>query len=224
MKYLQAIALIAVILISTSFTCSRSGSARLRPSLHFWDFVEPLPKIHVFPLPRKRRLISVGDTLYMLNQQNRILWQWTSDGPPFTDDPILDSGGTIYVIGYDLTWAAIDSSTGHEKFRSTANGRGLFSQIELYRRDSYLVLTDMSGYRDSLRDNTIEDFVYLCRGNDVLWGANIPAKGRLRISGDKVFLVFLRHNRIVRWSLRIPHHPREAVGLVDGRLWSKQNG
>ncbi|MEA2203242.1 MAG: hypothetical protein QOE77_18 [Blastocatellia bacterium] len=178
--------------------------------------------MQVSRLSPSRKLATVGDTLYMLDSRNRILWKWASDGPPFTDTPIIDSEGTIHVIGYDLLWAAIDSATGHEKWRSTANGRATFWQIELYQRDFYLVVTNMSGYRESSGDNTIEDSVSLCRGNDVLWKADIPAKAHLKVSGDRVFVVYRRHQRTVRWPLHIPRRPLEPIGLVDGRLWSAQ--
>ncbi|HVS81600.1 MAG TPA: hypothetical protein VHE60_07680 [Pyrinomonadaceae bacterium] len=167
-------------------------------------------------MSRNRKLTSVGDTLYMFDERNRIVWKWTSDGPPFTDNPIIDSTGTIYVLGYDLLWAAIDSATGHEKWRSTASGRALFSQIKLYRREMYLVVTDMEGYRDSLRDRRIENNLSLCRGNSLLWETHIPANSRVEVTGNRVLVVFTQNKRAVRRRIIIPHRFGKPIGRVSG--------
>jgi outer membrane protein assembly factor BamB len=158
----------------------------------------------------------MGDSLYMLNRRNRIVWQWTSGGAPLTDVPVVDSTQTIYVIGYDLVWVAIDAKNGQEKWKREGNGRGLYSQIKLYRKDMYAVVTNMSGYRDSLSDKTIEDSLSLCKGNDVMWQSSIPANSRIIVSGKKVFVVFRQRNRIVKWPLRIPASFRQPIGKASG--------
>src|SRR5438876_9268022 len=112
--------LIAPLLLSTS-AWPQSKQPELRPSAKYWDYVDPHPIVHISRLSRNRRLASVGDTVYMLDVHNQIIWTWTSKGPPLTDLPIVDSTGTIYVLGYDLLWAAIDPDTGREKWRGTAN-------------------------------------------------------------------------------------------------------
>jgi len=195
----------------------------MRPSSQYWDYAEPHPTLHISRLSRNRKLASVGDTLYLLDRRNRIIWKWTADGPPFTDNPIIDSKGTIYVLGYDLLWAAIDSVTGQQKWRSTANGRGVFSQIKLYRHDMYMVVTDMEGYRDSLRDKTIEDDLSLCRGNDILWETHIPSNSRLKVLGNRVFIVYKQRGKVVRRPVIIPRRFGKPIGLVDGRLWRERS-
>ncbi len=194
-------------------------SGKLRPSQHYVDYGDGPPNLHVSRISRNRKLASIGDTLFMLDRRDRIIWKWTSEGQAFTDLPIIDSTGTIYIIGYDLLWAGIDSATGKQKWRSTAVGRALFSQIKRYRQAMYLVVTNMEGYRDSLRDMTIEDEVSLCKGNDVLWKSDIPANSRLRVVGNRVFVVFKQNKRLVRWPINIPNHLRKPIGIVDGRLW-----
>ncbi|HVS81790.1 MAG TPA: hypothetical protein VHE60_08645 [Pyrinomonadaceae bacterium] len=212
MNNLKLIGLITSLLLSGASSLSQSRQAALRPSAKCWDYAKPHVTLHVSRVSRNRRLASVCDTLYMLDNQNRIVWKWSSDGPPFTDLPIIDSTGTIYVIGYDLLWAAIDSATGKEKWRKTVNGRAAFTQIKPYRRDMYLVVTDMWGYRDSLRDKTIEDWLQLCKGNAVLWETDIPATARIEVSGNKVFVVYKHKQRFVRRPVVLPNHFGKPMG------------
>src|SRR5258705_2776443 len=152
MKTAQLVGFLIASLSLVTSAWPQSKQPKLRTSTKYWDYVDPHPIVHVSRLSRNRTLASVGDTLFMLNTRNRIIWTWTSKGPPLTDLPIVDSTGTIYVLGYDLLWAAIDSDTGREKWRGTANGRALYSQINLFQKDTYLVVTDMSAYRESLHD------------------------------------------------------------------------
>jgi hypothetical protein len=151
----------------------------------------------------------------MLDKRNRIVWKWTSDGQEFTDLPIVDTTGAIYVIGSDLLWAAINSSTGKEKWRGTMNGRALFSQIRLYRRTTYLVVTNMGGYRDSLRDKEIEDRLSLCRGNAVLWETHIPSDSKIVVMGNRVFIVYGRRKQMVRLPITIPRTFGKPIGKVS---------
>src|SRR5260370_8792564 len=192
---------------------------KIRPSKNYWDHAKPA-KLHIAQLSQSRKLASVGDSLYMLNRRNRIVWQWTSGGAPLTDVPVIDSTQTIYVIGFDLVWVAIDANTGHEKWKRDGNGRGVYSQIKLYRKDMYAVVTAMLGYRDSLRDQTIEDYLSLCKGNDVMWQSSIPANSRISVSGNQVFVVFRQRNRIVKWPLWIPARFRQPIVRVSG--WGTQ--
>jgi hypothetical protein len=207
-------AIAASILLGTACP-AQSKLVQLRPSKDYWDYARPA-RLHIMRLSPSRRLASAGDTLYLLNNRNQIIWKWTSNGPPLTDLPVVDSKGTIYVVGYDLVWVAIDANTGQEKWKSGGNGRGVYSQIKLYGKDMYAVVTNMSGYRDSLGDKTIEDYLSLCKGNDVMWQSSIPANSRIRVSGSKVFVVFRQRNRIVKWPLRIPASFRQPIGRVSG--------
>jgi hypothetical protein len=218
--WLSAAACAALVLLLATPSIAQSRRLKLRPSKDYWTWAgfPPRPKPDLLWVPGHRRLASVGDTLYMLNSRDRILWTWSAEGGvPFTDIPIMDSGGTIYVIGYDLLWAAIDSETGRLKGRGTANGRATFSQIKLYRRNMYLVVTDMSGYRDSLRDTKIKDQLTLCSGNSILWNSDIPAGAELQVRNDQIFLVVRRKHRVIRQVIRVPDRFEEPIGRV-GRL------
>jgi hypothetical protein len=197
-------------------TAAPAQLRKLRPSQHFFDYdVEGPAYLHVSRISRHRKLASIGDTLYMLDRRNRILWKWSSDGRRFTDHPIIDSTDTIYVVGGDLMWVAIDARTGQPIWNTTTNGRASYWQIGLYKKDMYFVATNMSGYRDSLRDKAIEDDFTLCRGNDVLWETHIPANSRIKVLDNRVFVVFKQGRRIVRWPLRIPSHFGKPIRHVS---------
>ena len=206
---------IAFALLLATSSIAQTRHLVLHPSKNYWTWAgDPRPKVHLMSVSGNRRLASVGDTLYMLDRRNRILWKW-SELVPFTDLPIMDSGGTIYVIGYDLLWAAIDSETGHLKWRGTANGRATFSQIKLYRRNMYLVVTDMSGYRDSHNNRTLEDRLSLCRGNSILWESEIPAGAELQVRNDRIFIVVRRRNGDLRRAIHVPNGFGKRISKVS---------
>jgi hypothetical protein len=151
----------------------------------------------------------------MLDARNRILWTWSSQGPALTDLPVVDSTGTIYAIGYDLTWVALDAKNGREVWRRTANGRAVYSQIGLYEGDMYFVVTDMEGYRDSLSDRKIKDVLSICRGNSILWETHIRAGSRIKINGNKVIAVLNQKGHILRKLIATPHKFGAPIGKLS---------
>jgi hypothetical protein len=190
-------------------------AVKLRPSDDYWSGIVGHAAVHFTRLSNGKKLASVGDKLYMLDARGRELWSWSSFGPPLTDKPVVDSSGTIYVIGYDLLWAAIDSATGKEKWRGTASGRAVYSQIKLYRGDKYLVVTDMSGYRDGRIGPTINNKLTLCKGNDILWQTEIPAGTTILVKGVKIFAATRRKNRTIIREVRLPKNLTRPIGKVS---------
>jgi hypothetical protein len=187
----------------------------LRPSEHYVDYGFGPPRLHVARLSRNRKLASIGDMLYLLDRRNQIVWKWSSDGQEFNDLPVIDSAETIYVVGQDLLWAAIDSASGREKWVGTANGRASYSQIRLYRGNMYLVVTDMSGYRESLRDRKIKDELSLCQRNAVLWETHIPANARIAVSGAKVLITYKHQRHFIRRLIIIPRHFGKPIARIS---------
>ena len=150
----------------------------------------------------------------MLDARNRVLWSWSSNGPPINDLPVIVRG-TIYVVGMDLLWVAIDSSTGKEKWGSTACGRATFARIRRYKRDMYLVLIDMRMYRENLNDPTIQDTLDVCRGNSILQQVKFPAGARLKVRGKRVFAVIRRRGRTTTREVAIHQGVGSPVGKVS---------
>lgn len=209
------LSLFTLLLLANS-SPAQSEYAKLRPSSDYWDRGVKHVPVKISRVARNRKLATVGDTLYMLDGRNQVVWTWSAGGPPLNDLPVIDLEGTIYVIGYDLLWAALDSATGRVKWQGTANGRAVYSQVELYRGGMYLVVTDMGGYRaNANHGEVIKDRLTLCRGNSILWETEIPAGARVQVSGDKVFAVTKRKNRIVRLGVAIPRHFDQPIGKVS---------
>lgn len=203
------------LLLMATPAIAQSDYTKLRPSSDYSDRDVNHTPVKISRLSQNRKLASVGDTLYMLDARNRIVWSWTSGGAPLTALPIIDSNGTMYVIGYDLLWAALDSATGKEKWRGTANGRAVYSQMKLYKRNKYLVVTDMEGYRDILSDKTIKDYLTLCKGNAILWETRIPVGAKVRVQGNSVIAYVRRKHRITKREIQIPRSFGKPIGKVS---------
>jgi hypothetical protein len=63
----------------------------------------------------------------------------------------------------------------------------------------------MGGYRESLNDRTIEDYLTLCKGDSILWRTRIPAETRIEVYGNNVVAVLRRKGRIRRTPITTPH-------------------
>ena len=79
----------------------------------------------------------------------------------------------------------------------------------------YLVVINMWGYRDSLRDKNIKDELWLCRRNALLWETYIPANARIRVSGIRVFAVYKRKRHLIHQPINIPRHFGKPIGKVS---------
>jgi hypothetical protein len=207
--------LLIALSLTSIISLAQSGHPKLHPSPDYWDNRARHTLVHIVPLPKNRKLAVVGDTLYMLNVRNRVIWKWSSEGPPLTDIPIIDSKGTIYVIGFDLTWVALDSATGKEKWRNTASGRAVYSQIKLYKGDMYLVVTDMQGYRENLYNKKIKDHLTLCKNNVILWETDIPAGAIIEVRGNRIAAVVKRKGRRLRYTIAIPQEFGRPIRKVN---------
>ena len=186
----------------------------LRPSSGFWGQDFKLLR-QVSQVSKNRKLAAVGDTLYMLDNRNRIVWTWTTEGAPLTDFPVIDSQKIIYAIAYDLTWVALDSQTGKKLWQGTANGRAVYSQIELYKDDMYLIVTDRTGYRENnYPGEETNDNLTLCKGNSILWDTEIPAGAKIRVRNGDVYIVFKQKKKTVMQRIKIPRSFDKPLGKI----------
>lgn len=187
---------------------------KLQPSSKFWGQNFKILR-QVSRISKNRKLAAVGDMLYMLDARNRIIWTWTTDGAPLTDFPVIDSEGIIYVIAYDLTWVSLNSESGEKLSEGTACGRAVYSQIELYKKDMYFVVTDMSGYRENdLPGEETNDDLLLARGNRMLWETKIPSGAKIKFRKSKVFVTFKRKKQTVTQEIKIPKNIDNEIGEV----------
>ncbi len=202
--------------LAVSTTAAQTKHSRFRPSKEYWDWVDNgrPASIHYNRLANGRTLVDVGDSLYLLNRRNRILWAWDSGGPPLNSPPFLDSSETIYITGADLTWVAIDAKTGHTKWSGTANGRASYSPIIPFKNGMYFVITYMGAYRRTPTE-VVKNGVTLCRGNSILWTSEIPSDSRLRVRRGKAFLSNRRVGRTVLEPLVVPDKLDKPIGRVS---------
>jgi hypothetical protein len=143
-------------------------------------------------------------SLFMLDDQNNILWALTGCAP-ITSMPIMDSKGIVYLVGLDLTWVALDSSNAEVKWSRgfMFMGSVVYSQIKLYKDDMYFVVWDMRGYWEKsgkIENNMLE----LCKGDLSLWSTEIPALSTIHVENGKVFYTYKRHSQIVKHAVSIP--------------------
>jgi outer membrane protein assembly factor BamB len=150
-------------------------------------------------------LMSGAHRVYMLDSQGCVAWRWPDaevdahDLPYLTARPLL-LGDTLYLIATDLTHVALDARTGREKWHSTACGRALYTQIEKYTDDQYLVLVDMSGYEGATA-NLLEAYN---RDNECLWSIDFPRGASLSVRAGKIYAVARRGGRSTRTEISPP--------------------
>lgn len=150
----------------------------------------PLTAITPLVISPDRLLVTVCNTLYMLDSKKNVVWKWSTEAASIVDQPIIDSTGTIYVIALDMIWVALDAATGKEKWnRNGVVGRTRASQIKAYKDDMYLVVEDMSGIRNGPSDDSIKDGLLLCKGREILWKKEFPIDAVLKVWGDKILAV-----------------------------------
>jgi len=145
----------------------------------------PIPPLVISP---DRLLITSCNSLYMLDSRKRVVWKWATSGPAITDQPVVDSTGTIYVIATDGIRAALDALSGEQKWGERLNGRANYSQIKPYRGDQYLVVINMEGYRDALGMDEPDQLV-LCTGQEEVWTKDFPANATLQVWGNRILAI-----------------------------------
>lgn len=152
------------------------------------DFEKIYP--HRFEIPpvvlaNNRLLVPVGDILYMLDAEQRILWTYSVE-PNVIYDARVDTRGRIYVAISDGLFKVLDTN-GKEIWGHFMNGRAQYSQIAPYNK-GLLVVVDMEGYRredDPPSDDKIEYF----ENGKRLWSKDFPQKARLEVSSERILAV-----------------------------------
>jgi hypothetical protein len=79
----------------------------------------------------------------------------------------------------------------------------------------YLVVTNMEGYRKNFPGQTIEDYLTVCRGNDMLWERRIPAGATIEVRGGRVLAIIRGRSRTKVLRITIPRHLGTPIGKVS---------
>ncbi|HEV2798899.1 MAG TPA: hypothetical protein VGW12_00280 [Pyrinomonadaceae bacterium] len=173
------------------------------------DLEDKLRIVDFKQIPPDRMLVSVNDTLYLLNAKKEIIW--VSDQiVDMVAAPIVDSTGGIYGIGGDLKHFSVNSRTGEVNYfgRDVAGSHSYYTQIKPYKNDQYLVIENMQFYRDRnlcypqcpMRN----DNLYAWRGEKLLWSTEFPPNAKLQVWGDRILAVAEKKNSVMVQEISVP--------------------
>lgn len=184
---------------------AKSKSVELRASKDLWNAEEDdrIRDVSLMPVPPHRLLATVGDTLYMLDSQQRIIWKWSvGHGENIIDQPFVDSTGTIYGIALDGISFVLDASTGKEKSRDQMMGKAYYTGMKAYRADQYLIVTGLQGYRGYGHEGGDELEAY--KGTQRLWKVEFPANAELQVLGERIYAVTRKKGSAVVEEIEVP--------------------
>ena len=171
----------------------------------------------VLQIAPDRLLVSVNNTVYLLDGKKKILWE-TVVGKMINVPPLVDSRDRIYGIGFDVTQFRVDSLTEeYETFgRDIMGTHSYYTQINSFRDGQHLVVESLRFYRDGnlcypkcpMAKDSLEDW----DGEHLLWKTDFPAKAKLHVQGDKIFAVERKRNSVVLEEIEIPKTPAGSKG------------
>ena len=146
--------------------------------------IEDSNDIPPIPISSNRLLVTVGDTIYLLDGKSQVVWDYSFGGNNITD-VMVDPKGVIYASILDGLLIAIDSS-GKKVWSHFLNGSGNYVQLASYKDGGVLVVVDMSAYRE--RFDT-EDKLQYWKNQEFVWSKEFPRGAKLHVWGDKILAV-----------------------------------
>lgn len=153
----------------------------------------PPPHIAPLRLSASQRLVTVGDTFYLLNTDGRVLWKWdVGDGLDVLNRPFVDSRGRVFGVAQDGVSFSLDRK-GRVRWRERMNGYWYYTRLRAYDRDRYLVFSAIdSVYRDS--GNPTIEAITLYQDQKILAEAAIPRDSIVRVRGGRIYVI-TKHGR-----------------------------
>jgi len=159
----------------------------------------PTDKLHPLVLPDGRLVLSVADTVYMLDAEGKLLWKYSTPlGELLTSEPGFNpEQNEIAVVGFDLLFVRLDANTGKAKWKADMNGRATLARVAAYGK-GYLVVADMGGYRenekaDGVKQLSPDGLEYWGESERDSWFIDFPIGAELVVDGKKIYA--LRHVR-----------------------------
>lgn len=150
-------------------------------------------------------LVTVGNTIYMLGREGKVLWQH-STGPnaPLTAQPVYRSDrNEVALIGADLTFQRLNGTTGALLWTANVSGAGSYTDLRPYR-GGYLVLTNMTAYRERAiaigeKGPPILDILdyWDVENDDRDWSVPFPIGAKLAIVGQRIYAVVYKANTVI---------------------------
>ncbi|MCU1309666.1 MAG: PQQ-like domain [Candidatus Angelobacter sp.] len=163
-----------------------------------------ISRIAPVSLPDGRMAVVAGDTIYMAGVDGKILWSYSLRAPITAKPALRLDQNEIAVIGYDLTFVRLDASTGKLVWKADMNGRAVFSNIQPYGQ-GYLVVLDMSGYRDNLLHYN-DQVEFWGDKDDDSWSLDFPIGASLTVVGDKIYAVQYEKKAVALTEIKPPKH------------------
>ena len=136
-------------------------------------------------LPANRLLVPVGNTLYLLDAGNKVVWEHSFE-PNVILDFIAAPDGTIYVAVSDGLLFGLDAS-GKEAWGSSICGSANRTQLKNYG-DGFLAVISMENYR-AFKGSDSEDLLEFWKDRKVVWSKEFPRQAELFVWGDKILAV-----------------------------------
>lgn len=162
----------------------------------------PVHQLQPVPIGDGRLIVSIADTVYMLGPDGKQLWKYQNEtlrcGPAFNA-----STNEVAVVMYDLQAVRLDASTGQVKWKSNAVGRASYASVASYGR-GFLVLIDMSGYRDQLDSKTQDKLEYWENSEQSSWSIEFPSQAELVVDGKRIYALSRSREELRLQELHAP--------------------
>jgi hypothetical protein len=172
---------------STSIEQTNSEGVNLQPSAEAMFALEQAEFTFV---PPDRVLATVGDTLYMLNAKNQVIWKETVGD--VVGQPFVTPEGFIHVMtAQDKLHLVLDGKTGKilKCIDCHTTAGSSFIQMLPYTQNQYLVVESSALLRRNKEFGNRPDTLTLWQGEKVIWSMSIPPDARIRVAGDKILAV-----------------------------------
>jgi hypothetical protein len=171
------------------------------------DGEEQLRIVDFKSLSPDRMLVSVNDTMYLLNAKKEVIWKTKID---MVAPPIVDSTGAIFGIRSDLGQFSVNAKTGEVSYfgRGVGGSHSHYTQIKPYTGNQYLIVENTQFYRDGNlcypKCPMRSDALYAWSGQRLLWSTDFPPNAELQVWGNKILAVTKQKNSVVVQEVALP--------------------
>src|SRR5579864_8071402 len=156
--------------------------------LHGKQTIWPTQKLRPVVLPDGRMLVSVADSVYMLDASGKQLWKY--EHQTLAAEPAFNAArNEIAVVMYDLVFVRLDATTGEVKWTAPSVGRAAFRGVSAYE-NGFLIVVDMSGYRNKLSPKVSDRLEYWGDSDKDFWYIDFPQRAELLVDGKKLYALF----------------------------------
>jgi hypothetical protein len=168
----------------------------------------PVHQLRPLLLSDGRMVLSVANTVYMLDANGKQLWKYANE--TLTSEPAFNAArNEVAVVMYDLQAVRLDGTTGKVKWKADSVGRGVFASVSSYGK-GFLVVVDMSGYREAggpASPTSPDRLEYWGESENDFWYIDFPRHADLVVNGKTVYAL---HHSADGVHLRTIHVPARS--------------